>query len=154
MRKLELVIGGTTYQVEIVSQATNRATVVVNGVEYTVEIASNQGGLTMPVAGSAVSPPPAAATRPAPALPRPAAPAAPGAEVKGGLGELKAPMPGLILEVKVEVGSQVSRGEVVCRMEAMKMENNILAPVDGEVQAVNISQGAEVQTGQVLMVIG
>ncbi len=153
MRKLELVIGGTKYQVEIVSQGANQATVIVNGVEYSVEITSNEGGAVAPPPVRAVAAP-AAVPRPAPAAARPApSPAAP-SEVKGGLGEVKAPMPGLILEVKVEVGSQVSRGDVVCRMEAMKMENNIVSHVEGVVQTVNVSEGAEVQGGQVLVVIG
>lgn len=147
MRKLELVINGTTYQVEVVSQATNRATVLVNGVEYEVEITSERRSRAAPAVASAAVPSPVAA-------PRPAAPAAARGEAAAGSGEVKAPMPGLILEVKVEVGSKVSRGDVVCRIEAMKMENNIVASVEGEVQTVNVSQGVEVQTGQVLMVIG
>jgi len=153
MRKLEFVIGGSTYQVEIISLNMNRARVLVNGVEYDVEISGGELGSSSTAAANVVMASPVTVPRPAPPAPRPAPPA-PRREGPPGGGEIKAPMPGLILEVKVGVGNRVARGDVVCRMEAMKMENNIISSMEGQVQAVNVSEGVEVQTGQVLVVIG
>lgn len=65
-----------------------------------------------------------------------------------------APMPGNILDVKVKVGDTVKSGEVLLILEAMKMENEIMASVDGTVKSVDVQKGASVETGAVLCVIG
>ena len=62
-------------------------------------------------------------------------------------------MPGSILDVKANVGAQVAEGEVLCVLEAMKMENEILAPCAGKVVECNAAKGATVETGSVLYVI-
>ncbi len=62
-------------------------------------------------------------------------------------------MPGNILDVKAAVGAQVKEGDILCILEAMKMENEILAPVSGKVVACNATKGATVETGSVLFVI-
>jgi len=77
------------------------------------------------------------------------------APVASGDGEsVVAPMPGNILDVKVQNGASVKKGDVLMVLEAMKMENEIMAPVDGTVKAVNVTKGAAVETGTVLCVIG
>ena len=63
-------------------------------------------------------------------------------------------MPGTILDVKVSVGDSVSSGSVLCILEAMKMENEIMSPCDGTILSVNVTKGASVETGAVLCVIG
>lgn len=68
--------------------------------------------------------------------------------------ELKAPMAGTILDVKVSVGQQVKAGDVVCILEAMKLENEVVANCTGVVQSIAVSKGTAVQNGQVLAVIG
>lgn len=65
--------------------------------------------------------------------------------------DLKAPMPGLILEVAVEAGQNVAKGDKLLILEAMKMENVIKAPADGVVGQVHISVGDSVDNGQVLI---
>ena len=62
-------------------------------------------------------------------------------------------MPGTILSVNVTNGAQVKSGDVLMVLEAMKMENEIIAPCDGTVASVNVSNGASVETGTVLCVI-
>ena len=62
-------------------------------------------------------------------------------------------MPGPILDVKVAAGAAVKKGDVLMILEAMKMENEILAPCDGTVAALNVSKGTTVETGTVLCVI-
>ncbi|MDR7132388.1 biotin carboxyl carrier protein [Algoriphagus sp. 4150] len=67
------------------------------------------------------------------------------------LKEIKAPMPGLILELKVKVGDEVKKGEVVLILEAMKMENILKSPGDGIVKAVKVSLNQSVEKNQVLI---
>ena len=72
-----------------------------------------------------------------------------------GAGEpVNAPMPGNILKVNVTSGQAVKAGDVLCVLEAMKMENEIMAPKDGTVTQVLVSKGANVDTGAPLVVIG
>ena len=63
-------------------------------------------------------------------------------------------MPGTIMDVKVNVGDPVERAQVVIIMEAMKMENEIVAPVGGKVLAVQVKKGDSVNAGDVMAVIG
>ena len=97
---------------------------------------------------------------PAPAAPAaveaaPAAPAAAAAPVVTGAGEaVNSPMPGTILKVNVAQGQAVKEGDVLCILEAMKMENEIMAPKDGTITQVLVTKGATVDTGAPLVVIG
>lgn len=68
--------------------------------------------------------------------------------------EVKAPMPGLVIRVLVEVGAIVERNEKVVILESMKMENELRSPKEGVVTAVNVIPGASVEKGQALVVIG
>lgn len=101
---------------------------------------------------------PAVAAPAAPAAAAPAAEAAPAAPAAApavtGAGEVvAAPMPGTILKVNVTAGQAVKAGDVLCVLEAMKMENDITAPKDGTVSQVVTSKGASVSTGDALVVI-
>ncbi len=79
---------------------------------------------------------------------------APKAAAPAGEGEkISAPMPGTILDVKVKVGDQVKKGQVLMILEAMKMENEIMAGADGVVTSVAVSKAASVQTGDMLCTI-
>ena len=62
-------------------------------------------------------------------------------------------MPGTILAVNVKAGQAVKKGDVLIMLEAMKMENEIMAPVDGTVSAVNVTKGQSVQSGDVLVTL-
>lgn len=84
-----------------------------------------------------------------------AAPAAPAAPVASGEGSpLKAPMQGTILSVKVAEGDQVKKGQVVAILEAMKLENEIVANADGVVKQVLVSKGQTVNNQQTILIIG
>ena len=80
--------------------------------------------------------------------------AAPKAAAPAGGNVVSAPMPGTIVDVKVSAGTSVKAGDVLCILEAMKMENEIVAPADGTVAAVNTSKGASVNTGDALVTLG
>ena len=118
--------------------------VTVNGVAYNVTVEEGTGA---PVAAAAPVAAPAAAPAPAAA----AAPAAPAAPASAGAVEVKAPMPGNILDVKVAAGASVKAGDVLVILEAMKMENEISAPQDGTIASVNVRKGDVVNSGDLLI---
>ncbi|MBQ6817019.1 MAG: biotin/lipoyl-binding protein [Bacilli bacterium] len=85
----------------------------------------------------------------------PKAEAAPAAPVASGAGvEVKAPMQGKILDVKVKVGDAVAKGQVVAILEAMKLENEIISPADGKVLSVVVNKDQTVNNNDLLIVIG
>lgn len=116
--------------------------VTVNGVVYQVSVEEIVGDA--PVATAPVTP---AAPVTIPAAAPKAAPVAGGTPVK-------APMPGTINKINAKAGDSVKKGDVLCVLEAMKMENDICAPADGKVLSVAVSQGAAVATDEVLFTIG
>ena len=118
----------------------------VNGNSYEVEV-EEVGGASAPMAAAPAVPaaPAAAAPAAAPVAAAPA-PAAAGEQVKS-------PMPGNILDVKVAVGDTVAEGDVLIILEAMKMENEIVAPCSGKVASVNVQKGATVNSDDLLVVI-
>ncbi len=124
----------------------------VNGKSYEVEV-EEVGGVAAPVYTAPkpqAAPAPAQTQAPAPApAPAPAASPAP-----AGATTVNAPMPGTIVSIKVNVGDMVKAGDVVCILEAMKMENEIMAPSDGKIIAVNTTPGASVNTGDALVSMG
>ena len=107
----------------------------VNGSLYEVEIEEMQAPATMSAA-------------------KPAAPAAPAAPVAAGAGaKVNAPMPGTILDVRVQNGAKVKKGDVLVMLEAMKMENEIQAPCDGTVTSVGVKKGDSVETQALICTI-
>ncbi|MDI3270688.1 MAG: biotin/lipoyl-binding protein [Bacillota bacterium] len=76
-----------------------------------------------------------------------------GATGGGGEEVVRAPLPGLVLEIKVQVGQQVRAGDVLCLLEAMKMENEVPSPVDGEVKAIHQKKGQAVMGGDPLVTV-
>ncbi len=144
MKKYKFSINGNPYDVIIKKLSDDQAVVEVNGSEYNVDI------LEEPVRSKT---PQLVRSRPVPdseskqiktkAATRPAT-----------SGVIKAPLPGLILEVMVKEGDDVKVGQTVVKMEAMKMENNVQSGREGTVTSVKVKTGDSVLEGDVLVEIG
>ena len=144
MKEYKYKINGNEYAVAINEVCDTAAKVTVNGAEYTVEwekpVEEKPVVKVQPVtAKPTASPAPAA---------QPAAPAPAGGH------SIKTPLPGVIIDVKVNVGDIVTKGQTVVVLEAMKMENNINADRDGKVVAIQVTKGDTVADGAVLVVLG
>ncbi len=126
-------------------------TITVNGTAYEVTVEENTGSTFQTAAPKAA---PVAAPKAVPVAAPAAAPAAKAeaAAPAGAAGNIKvnAPMPGKILAVKASVGQTVKRGDVLMILEAMKMENEIVAPENGTVASTNVSVGDMVESSTLL----
>lgn len=129
-----------------------RYVVKVNGKEYDVEVEKLGGPYaslsrsTAYVQGVPVAVAPVAPVAPAPA---PAPKAAPAPSSSGGV-DVVSPMPGKVFKLVAQPGDQVAEGQVVMILEAMKMENEIVAPQAGTVDAILVKEGDLVETDTVL----
>ncbi|MFH1976747.1 MAG: biotin/lipoyl-containing protein [Pseudomonadota bacterium] len=146
-------IDNTNFAVEVGEVSGGTAQVTVNGKPYKVIIENYDnsiGGIvTAPVQTSVQAPvnPPVSTKPDVPAqAARTTAPA--------GAGSIVAPIPGLILDIMVKVGDSVEAGDTVVIMEAMKMENNLVTNTTGTVREINVQKGAQVNTGDLIMIIG
>ena len=142
--ELTVTVNGTPYAVSMKDEVA-----VVNGVAYTVAV--SEGAAAKPAAKakpkSEAAPPPAE-VKPAPAE-APAASVAPSADAH----KVEAPLPGLILRIVAKPGSSIAKGGTILVVESMKMETEIHAPVAGTVAEIPVSQGDQVQAGDVLALI-
>ena len=128
--------------------------VTLNGRTYEVEVEAGKAMLIDEYEAIAPAAPAAAPVAAPAAQVAPVAAPAPAAAVTGAGEVVSAPMPGTILKVNVTQGQAVKEGDVLCVLEAMKMENEIMAPKDGTVTAVAVQKGASVDTGAPLVFIG
>lgn len=144
MKKYVIKVNGVSYEVEV--EETGAAAAPTMAYAPVASLAA------APVAEPAARPAPVAASA-APAAAPAAAPVAPAAApaVVAGSELIKAPMPGTILSVQATVGKAIKKGEVLCILEAMKMENEIVSPRDGVVAGVSTSKGASVNAGDPLV---
>lgn len=161
MKEYKYSINGNEYTVAVIDLDGNTAAVEVNGTSYKVDILGEELNITprpaakpaAPVAPAphpqAATPAPVAQTAPAeqPAAPAPAQPAGNGKPILS-------PLPGVILDLKVNVGDQVKAGQTVAILEAMKMENNINAEHDGVVTAIKVNKGDSILEGAEILLIG
>ena len=123
MKEYKYKINGNVYKVAIGDIEDNIAHVEVNGTPYKVEMEKAPKVVVKPAAAST------------------------------GKSGVKSPLPGVILDIKVNVGDTVKKGQVIIILEAMKMENNINADKDGKITAINVNKGDSVLEGTDLVII-
>lgn len=143
----QLRIGAQDFSVEVSEARPGTLRVSVNGKPYDVIVRQTSAQADRNAATEPVGLPVPDMTAPEPATETAPAPS-------GGGGAVLAPIPGLILEIKVRVGDTVQAGQSVAVMEAMKMENNLTAGISGVVQEILVQKGSEVATGDVILRIG
>ena len=155
MKEYKFKIGGKDYAVKIGEASGRSLTVNVNGADYEVELENELAAAGDTSAGAfartglrsnaeaEVSPVVTAAPEAAPK----AAPAGAGKTIKS-------PLPGIIISINVKEGQAVTRGQKVAVIEAMKMENDILAECDGTVTAIHAAKGDSVLEGADIVTIG
>ena len=141
MKEYKFKINGKDYAVKIGEAEGKYLTVNVNGADYQVELENAPVQAAQPVIPSAASVSPEAAPA--------AAPKAAGNGVT-----IKSPLPGIIISIDVKEGQAIKRGQKVAVIEAMKMENDILAEADGTITAIHARKGDSVLEGADIVTIG
>lgn len=141
MKEYKYTINGTKYEVAIGDIVENIATVTVNGEEYKVEMEKEQEPEKKKVVVKPVAEAPKGDEK---------KPAAGPVDAKNAI---KAPLPGVIIDIKVAVGDEVKAGDTVIVLEAMKMANNLTADRAGKVTAVCVGVGESVMEDTPLVVI-
>ena len=150
MNKYQYKVQGVDYDVEIEEVEGNVAKVNVNGIRFDVEMKQPINATSTLKKVHIEAPKPVARPSVAPA----AAPAADKPMAAGTGSPVKAPLPGTVIDVKVNVGDTVKVGDIVLVLEAMKMQNNIESEYEGTVTSIVVKQGESVMEGAVLMTIG
>jgi biotin carboxyl carrier protein len=139
-KPFSLSINGKSHKIELSAiDLEKTSTVKVDGVTFKAELKIP----TAKMAFTAFAP-----TQPTPPVRKTAA------REQVAEGAITAPMTGKIVSVKIKEGDQVKKNQVLCVIEAMKMENEINAPKAGTILEVNVAQGASVSEGEVLLIIG
>ena len=135
MRKFKVSVNGTSYMIEVAEEG---VVSVAAPVAAPVPVAP-----AAPVAHVAVVPAPVAAQ----------APVAAAVEVAAGDTPITAPMPGKVSKIMKKAGDKIAKGECIMTLEAMKMQNEIGAPVGGTIKSINVNKGDGVKPGQTMAVI-
>lgn len=152
MKEYKIKINGNEYAVAISNVEDNTASVSVNGTAYEVEVE----GMNVPqqVKTPKIVQPSVAASSQVDPHPSTARTSSPAATASASAGNIKSPLPGVVLDVMVQVGDAVKTGQRLMILEAMKMENNIDSDRDGTVREIRARKGDSVLEGDVLITIG
>ena len=147
MKRFELLVNDKAYLVEVTGIDGDNAIVLVNGTKYEVGIKNIPTGdvpkmmAVAPIAPQ-IAPEPASARQ-----------ARMEVETAGGLTTIKAPLPGLVIDVKVNVGDKVKAGDVILVIETMKMENNVISTRSGTIKEIRVTANQSVNEGAPLIII-
>ena len=139
MKNFNFKINGKEYQTAVEQTSETEIQVTVNGKTFTAEV-EKAAAAPVKVAAPKAAPAPAAAAAPS-------APKAPSA----GATVVSSPLPGVIVSVAVKAGQAVKAGDLLLTLEAMKMENSVLAEADGTVKNILVAAGQTVQSGDALV---
>jgi len=138
MKKFKYKINGKEYEVAVNKMEDTLAEVEVNGTTYQVELEKKEEEVATPKIQRPVASASSAGSKPA----------------GSGAGTVKSPLPGIIIDIMVNVGDEVKKGQTVAMLEAMKMENAIQAPIDGKVTAISTNKGDSILEGVTILTIG
>jgi len=142
MKSFKFLINGNQYEVDVLDVDGNMAKIEVNGTMYDVEMQRE-----IPRVKTVMAPPPQAR------VVKETKPASVKSAGTGKAAEVRAPLPGVIIQVMVRPGDDVTVGQTLCTLETMKMENAIKTENAGKVASVNIAPGQQVLQDEVLIVI-
>lgn len=142
MKNYTITVNGNVYEVSVEEGFTGAAKTTQTPMQSPSQVSPAQRVAPAPTKAPVVAPAQSSAPTSAPAQ----------TQTSGAQGSIKvnAPMPGKILGIKVNVGQAVKRGDVIVILEAMKMENEIVASSDGIVASIDVAVGANVESGEVL----
>ena len=152
MKKYNFTIGGKQYAVDIVDIEDQLATVEVNGTPYQVEMEMSIPKAKKVVAQQVPVSKPSVANPTQPPQPKVGVVSKAAAAPSGG-SIIKSPLPGVVLDIFVNVGDAVKPGQRVLMLEAMKMENNIDADKEGVIKEIRVQRNDSVMEGDILIVI-
>lgn len=145
MKEFNYKINGTPYRVVVNKSDSDIVELEVNGTPYTVELAQKKkkalAGVQRPSAVNTPTP----QSSSTPLVTRPS--------VAAGKSSVQSPLPGVILDLRCKVGDSVKKGQTLMILEAMKMENNILANTNGKITEILVQKGDSVLEGADLVVI-
>ena len=144
MKVFKYKINGSPYRVVVQKSDDESVELEVNGTPYMVELEPKKKKTLSSIQRQVPSSDQQEA--PKPTVTRTA--------VAAGSVVINAPLPGVVLDIKVKAGDAVKKGDTVIVLEAMKMENNIAAPSDGTISKISVEKGASVLEGTELIVIG
>lgn len=145
-KQLRVTVNGKAYDVEIEDVTSTSANVNVNGKSYSISKDAGQASPVVETRADVAAPaaPPQASAAPAKVQPQAGAAAS-------SANDVRAPMPGVVLEVVVKVGDKVSTGQQLCALDAMKMKNAIRSPRDAVIASVEVANGQKVAYNDVLV---
>lgn len=147
MKEFNYKINGAPYRVVVNNSEGDSIELEVNGTPFTVELEAKAkkplAGVKRPSKESAPAPTPKSTSTPL--VTKPAGSA--------GKNTIQSPLPGIILDIKCQVGDNVKKGQTLMILEAMKMENNILSSQTGKVVQIVVNKGDSVLEGANLVVI-
>jgi len=141
MKKYNMKINGEKYQAKLKKYKTDQVIVEVNGIDYEIELEKEHRRKTDLVRSEKTRP----TINVVKAAPKP---------TSAGSSSITAPIPGLVLKILVNVGDNVSVGDPVLILEAMKMESEITATTTGKVSKIVVKEGSTVQEGEILLEVG
>ncbi len=138
MKTYKLIINNERYEAKIMEYSGSHAKININGTEYVIQIEDDAQStipkLTRPEKASAMAP---SFTK--------------GSDVNSG--EVRSPLPGVIVSISVKEGDKVKKGQQIISLEAMKMESEIAAPTDGKISKIHVREKNPVQEGDLLITI-
>lgn len=144
MKEFNYKINGAPYRVVVNSSDAAMVELEVNGTPYKVELEKREGKPLSKIKKQAITTPtPQSATTPLVTRPK----------ETGGKNSIQSPLPGVILDIRCKVGDAVKKGQTLMILEAMKMENNILANSNGKISEILVHKGDSVLEGADLVIV-